>query len=56
MGPESGRPSPVMWSRVDRELYPEIEAAIEEWFPGDERVRAAAVAAWNVVMRRVPDR
>ena len=54
--PESGRPSPVMWSRVDRDLYPEIEKAIEEWFPGDDRVRAAAVAAWNVVMRRVPDR
>jgi len=45
-----------MWSRVDTGLYPEIEGAIEEWFPGDDRVRAAAVAAWTVVMRRVPDR
>ena len=53
--PESGRPSPVMWAKVDTSLYPEIEKTIEEWFPGDERVRAAAVAAWNVVMRRVPD-
>ena len=49
------RPSPVMWSRVDWELYPEIEKAIEETFPGDDRVRAAAVAVWNVVMNRVPD-
>jgi hypothetical protein len=53
--PESGRLSPVVWSRVDRELYPEIEKAIEEAFPGDDRVRAAAVAVWTVVMRRVPD-
>ena len=57
MGPESGRPSPVAWSRVDRELYPEIEKAIAEVFPGEsDRVRAAAVAVWTVVMRRVPDR
>ena len=53
--PESDRPPAVMWSRVDTGLYSEIEAAIEEWFPGDERVRAAAVAVWNVVMNRVPD-
>jgi len=57
MGPESGRPSPVTWSRVDRELYPEIEKAIGEVFPGEsDRVRLAAVAVWNVVMNRVPDR
>ena len=57
MGPESGRPSPVMWSRVDRDLYPEIEKAIGEVFPGEsDRVRLAAVAVWNVVMNRVPDR
>ena len=56
MGPESGRPSPVTWSRVDRELYPEIEKAIGEVFPGEsDRVRLAAVAVWNVVMTRVPD-
>ena len=55
--PESGRPLPVMWSRVDRELYPEIEKAIGEVFPGEsDRVRLAAVAAWTVVMRRLPDR
>jgi len=55
--PESSRPSPVMWSRVDRELYPEIEKAIGEVFPGEsDRVRLAAVAAWTVVMRRLPDR
>jgi hypothetical protein len=53
--PDPDRPSPVMWSRVDRELYPEIEKTIEETFPGDDRVRAAAVAVWTVVMRRVPD-
>ena len=55
--PEPARPSPVMWSRVDRELYPEIEKAIGEVFPGEsDRVRLAAVAVWNVVMNRVPDR
>lgn len=53
--PESGRPSPVMWAKVDTGLYPEIEKAIEEVFPGDDRVRAAAVAVWTVIMRRVPD-
>jgi hypothetical protein len=54
--PESGRPSPVTWSRVDRELYPEIEKAIAEVFPGEsDRVRLAAVAVWNVVMNRVPE-
>ena len=53
--PESGRLSPVMWSRVDRELYPEIEKTIEEAFPGDDRVRAAAVAVWTLIMRRVPE-
>ena len=53
--PDPDRPSPVMWSRVDRELYPEIEKTIEETFPGDDRVRAAAAAVWNVVMNRVPD-
>jgi hypothetical protein len=54
--PESGRPSPVTWSRVDRELYPEIEKVIAEVFPGEsDRVRLAAVAVWNVVMNRVPD-
>ena len=53
--PESGRPSPVMWSRVDRDLYPEIEKAIGEVFPGDpDRVRLAAVEVWGVVMNRVP--
>ena len=52
--PESGRPSPVAWSRVDRELYPEIEKTIEEAFPGDDRVRAAAVRVWGIVMSRVP--
>ena len=54
--PDPDRPSPVMWSRVDRELYPEIEKTIEETFPGDDGVRAATVAVWTVVMRRVPDR
>ena len=55
--PESGRPSPVVWSRVDRELYPEIEKAIGEVFPGEsDRVRLGAVAVWNVVMNRVTDR
>ena len=54
--PESGRPSPVMWSRVDRELYPEIEKAIGEVFPGEsDRVRLAAVEVWGVVMNRVPE-
>lgn len=53
--PESGRPSPVMWSRVDRELYPEIEKAIGEVFPGEsDRVRLAAVKVWGIVMSRVP--
>ena len=52
--PYSGRPSPVAWSRVDRELYPEIEKTIEEAFPGDDRVRAAAVKVWGIVMSRVP--
>ncbi len=56
MGPESGRPSPVMWSRVDRDLYPEIEKAIGEVFPGEsDRVRLAAVEVWGVVMNRVPE-
>ena len=42
--PELGRPPPVMWSRVDRDLYPEIEKAIGEVFPGDpERVHLATV-------------
>ena len=55
MGPESGRPSPVMWSRVDRELYPEIEKAIAEAFPGEsDRVRLAAVKVWGIIMSRVP--
>ena len=55
MGPESGRPSPVMWSRVDRDLYPEIEKAIGEVFPGEsDRVRLAAVKVWGIVMSRVP--
>ena len=54
--PESGRPSPVMWSRVDRDLYPEIEKAIGEVFPGEsDRVRLAAVEVWGVVMNRVPE-
>jgi len=53
--PESGRPSPVMWSRIDRELYPEIEKAIEEVFPGEsDRVRLAAVKVWGIIMSRVP--
>ena len=55
--PESGRPSPVMWSRVDRDLYQELEDAIREVFPGEsDRVRLAAVEVWGVVMNRVPDR
>ena len=55
MGPESGRPSPVMWSRVDRDLYPEIEKAIGEVFPGDpERVHLATVRVMEVVLSRVP--
>ena len=55
MGPESGRPSPVMWSRVDRDLYPEIEKAIGEVFPGEsDRVRLAAVRVMEVVLSRVP--
>lgn len=54
--PESGRPPPVMWSRVDRDLYPEIEKAIGEVFPGEsDRVRLAAVEVWGVVMNRVPE-
>ncbi len=54
--PDPDRPSPVMWSRVDRELYPEIEKAIGEVFPGEsDRVRLAAVEAWGVVMNRVPE-
>ena len=53
--PESGRPSPVTWSRVDRELYPEIEKAIAEAFPGEsDRVRLAAVKVWGIIMSRVP--
>jgi hypothetical protein len=45
-----------MWSRVDRELYQELEDAIREVFPGEsDRVRLAAVAVWNVVMNRVPE-
>ena len=55
MGPESGRPSPVMWSRVDRELYQELEDAIREVFPGEsDRVRLAAVRVMEVVLSRVP--
>ena len=54
--PELGRPPPVMWSRVDRDLYPEIEKAIGEVFPGEsDRVRLAAVEVWGVVMNRVPE-
>ena len=54
--PESSRPSPVMWSRVDRELYQELEDAIREVFPGEsDRVRLAAVEVWGVVMNRVPE-
>jgi len=53
--PEPARPSPVMWSRVDRELYPEIEKAIAEVFPGEpDRVRLAAVKVWGIIMSRVP--
>jgi len=44
-----------MWSRVDRELYPEIEKTIEEVFPGEpDRVRLAAAEVWGVVLSRVP--
>ena len=47
---------PVMWSRVDRELYPEIEKAIGEVFPGEsDRVRLAAVRVMEVVLSRVPE-
>ena len=55
--PESGRPSPVLlWAGLDRDLSPEIEAAICEVFPGEsDRVRLAAVEVWGVVMNRVPD-
>ena len=54
--PDPDRPSPVMWSRVDRELYPEIEKAIGEVLTGEsDRVRLAAVEVWNVVMNRAPD-
>ena len=54
--PESGRPSPVLlWAGLDRDLSPEIEAAICEVFPGDpERVHLATVRVMEVVLSRVP--
>ena len=53
--PESGRPSPVMWAKVDTDLYQDLEDAIGEVFPGEpDRVRLAAVKVWGIVMSRVP--
>ena len=53
--PESDRPPAVMWSRVDTDLYQDLEDAIREVFPGEpDRVRLAAVKVWGIIMSRVP--
>ena len=53
--PESDRPPVLLWAGLDRDLSPEIEAAICEVFPGDpERVHLATVRVMEVVLSRVP--
>jgi len=53
--PDPDRPSPVMWAKVDTDLYQDLEDAIGEVFPGEpDRVRLAAVKVWGIVMSRVP--
>jgi hypothetical protein len=47
--PESDRPPVLLWAGLDRDLSPEIEAAICEVFPGDpERVHLATVRVMEV--------
>jgi len=54
--PESDRPPVLLWAGLDRDLSPEIEAAICEVFPGDpERVHLATVRVMEVVLSRVPE-
>jgi hypothetical protein len=52
--PEIERPPVLLWAGLDRDLSPEIEAAICEVFPGDpERVHLATVRVMEVVLSRV---
>jgi hypothetical protein len=54
--PEIERPPVLLWAGLDRDLSPEIEAAICEVFPGDpERVHLATVRVMEVVLSRVPE-